>query len=112
MGIKPRPPGHQLENWATEAGPFSARFRLKRNTVKAQTMVVTLSDFEVMDLLCAWQPGCHTGNDFVVPEILTPDMLGNQQGEKISTTVNSRYLEFQGTLWNTSKYPYLDISDF
>ena len=25
--------------------------------------------------------------------------------------VNSRYLEFQGTLWNTSRYPYLDISD-
>ena len=27
------------------------------------------------------------------------------------TTVDSCYLEFQGTLWNTSKYPYLDISD-
>ena len=26
-------------------------------------------------------------------------------------TVKSRYLEFQGTLWNTSRYPYLDISD-
>ena len=26
-------------------------------------------------------------------------------------TVDSRYLEFQGTLWNTSRYPYLDISD-
>ena len=25
-------------------------------------------------------------------------------------TVDSRYLEFQGTLWNTSRYPYLDIS--
>ena len=23
----------------------------------------------------------------------------------------SRYLEFQGTLWNSSRYPYLDISD-
>ena len=26
-------------------------------------------------------------------------------------TVASRYLEIQGTLWNTSRYPYLDISD-
>ena len=29
----------------------------------------------------------------------------------IKTTVDSRSLEFQGTLWNTSRYPYLDISD-
>ena len=26
-------------------------------------------------------------------------------------TVDSRYLEFQGTLWNASRYPYLDISE-
>ena len=26
-------------------------------------------------------------------------------------TVDSRYLEVQGTLWNTSRYPYFDISD-
>ena len=26
-------------------------------------------------------------------------------------TVDSRYLEFQRTLWNISSYPYLDISD-
>ena len=26
-------------------------------------------------------------------------------------TVDSRYLEFQGAFWNTSRYPYLDISD-
>ena len=26
-------------------------------------------------------------------------------------TVDSRYLEFQGTRWNTSRYPYLDISE-
>ena len=26
------------------------------------------------------------------------------------STVDSRYLEVQGALWNTSKYPYLDIS--
>ena len=30
----------------------------------------------------------------------------------IQNTVDSRYLEVQGTLWNTSRYPYLDISDF
>ena len=28
-----------------------------------------------------------------------------------SYTVDSRYLEFQGTFWNTSRYPYLNISD-
>ena len=27
-------------------------------------------------------------------------------------TVYSRYLEVQGTLLNTSRYPYIDISDF
>ena len=26
-------------------------------------------------------------------------------------TVDSRYLEFQGTVWNTSRYPYFNISD-
>ena len=26
-------------------------------------------------------------------------------------TVDSRYLEFQGTVWNTARYPYRDISD-
>ena len=29
-----------------------------------------------------------------------------------STTVDSRYLEVEGTLWNTSRYLYFDISDF
>ena len=28
-----------------------------------------------------------------------------------NTTVDSRYLESQGNLWNTARYPYLDISD-
>ena len=28
------------------------------------------------------------------------------------STVDSRYLELEGTLWNTSRYPYFDISDF
>ena len=31
---------------------------------------------------------------------------------KRCTTVDSRYLEVEGTLWNTSRYPYFDISDF
>ena len=26
-------------------------------------------------------------------------------------TIDSRYLEFQGTLWNALRYPYLDISE-
>ena len=29
----------------------------------------------------------------------------------VSSTVDSRYLELQGTLKNTSRYPYFDISD-
>ena len=33
------------------------------------------------------------------------------QTEYIDNTVDSRYLEFQGTVWNTSRYPYFDISD-
>ena len=28
-----------------------------------------------------------------------------------SDTIDSRYLEVQGTFWNYSRYPYLDISD-
>ena len=28
-----------------------------------------------------------------------------------ANTVDSRYLEVEGTLWNTSRYPYFDISD-
>ena len=34
-----------------------------------------------------------------------------QMVKNLPSTVDSRYLEFQGTLWNTSRYPYLDISD-
>ena len=33
------------------------------------------------------------------------------QNHAYSNTVDSRYLEFQGTQWNTSRYPYLVISD-
>ena len=29
----------------------------------------------------------------------------------IQNIVDSRYLEFQGTIWNTSRYPYFDIPD-
>ena len=28
-----------------------------------------------------------------------------------NNTVNSRYLEVEGTRWNTSRYPYYDIPD-
>ena len=31
--------------------------------------------------------------------------------KRMGYTVDSRYLEVQGTLLNTSRYPYLDISD-
>ena len=27
------------------------------------------------------------------------------------STVDSRYIEFQGIHWNTSRYPYIDISE-
>ena len=30
---------------------------------------------------------------------------------KTKYTIDSRYLEFQGAHWNTSRYPYLDISE-
>ena len=32
--------------------------------------------------------------------------------EEQTNTVDSRYLEVERTLWNTSRYPYFDISDF
>ena len=55
---------------------------------------------------------------FIVITVLTKG-LGRQhwlraflQYSKISSrsTVDSRYLEFQGTVWNSSRYPYLNIS--
>ena len=32
-------------------------------------------------------------------------------GDAQDNTVDSRYLELEGTRWNTSRYPYFDISD-
>ena len=31
--------------------------------------------------------------------------------KKQQITVDSSYLEFEGTHWNTSRYPYLEISE-
>ena len=31
--------------------------------------------------------------------------------DELQNTVDSRYLEFQETHWNTSRYPYFDISE-
>ena len=33
------------------------------------------------------------------------------QGNNDTCTVDSRYLEIEGTLKNSSRYPYFDISD-
>ena len=43
----------------------------------------------------------------ILPYTFTDDAI--QMGE--TYTVDSRYLEVQGTLWNTSRYPYLDLPD-
>ena len=32
--------------------------------------------------------------------------------ELLYNTVDSRYFEVQGTVWNSSRYPYFDISDW
>ena len=37
--------------------------------------------------------------------------LGKVSRRQTDDTVDSRYLEFQGTHCNTSRYPYLDISE-
>ena len=43
---------------------------------------------------------------------LISNILSYDPGPNFSfTTVDSRYLEFQGTHWNTSRYPYFDISE-
>ena len=34
---------------------------------------------------------------------------GDDRDTSEDTWVDSRYLEVQGTVWNTSRYPYLDI---
>ena len=43
---------------------------------------------------------------------LSPKETTCMKYQSLFNTVDSRYLEFQGTLWNTSRYPYLDISNF
>ena len=44
---------------------------------------------------------------------LSEEMVESETNKRsnLEDTVNSRYLEFQGTLWSTSRYPYLDISE-
>ena len=39
------------------------------------------------------------------------DSNPSEKKAQAENTVESRYLEFQLTLWNASRYPYLDISD-
>ena len=41
------------------------------------------------------------------------EIIGEDSFREIEqwNTVNCRYLEVEGTLWNTSRYPYFDISD-
>ena len=46
---------------------------------------------------------CVLGLDICLMHFLSSNVQKN--------TVDSRYLELQGTLWNTSRYPYFDISD-
>ena len=52
--------------------------------------------------------------EICVPQYIRfSELSKNKSNNHISqmNTVGSRYLGFQGTLWNTSRYPYLDISD-
>ena len=39
------------------------------------------------------------------------NVSSNPNSQKSLYTVDSRYLEVEGTHWNTSRYPYFDISD-
>ena len=48
---------------------------------------------------------------FATPPAILYTFIGNKMDLLKRSTVDSRYLEFQGTLWNTSIYPYLDISE-
>ena len=43
-------------------------------------------------------------------EVTFPILNGEATSYSVYT-VDPRYLEFQGTLWNTSRYAYLDISE-
>ena len=36
---------------------------------------------------------------------------GGRKTSPYNNTVDSRYLEVQGTRWNSLKYPYLDVSE-
>ena len=44
-------------------------------------------------------------------EVCLTCMIQQKNNTVIPTTVDSCYLEVEGTLWNTSRYPYSDISD-
>ena len=43
--------------------------------------------------------------------VILPDLSGNLLHSKSQSTVDYRYLEIEGTLKNSSRYPYFDISD-
>ena len=47
-----------------------------------------------------------------MPIISVPVRKSNLGSDNDYYTVDSRYLEVEGTLWNTSRYPYFDISVF
>ena len=50
-------------------------------------------------------------NGFLFPFLGQEPLLNRDlQGREINT-VDSRYLEVEGTRWNTSRYPYFNISD-
>ena len=73
-------------------------------------LTASISNFYISSLL-TWflydrESPFHGCSDH--PVITSSDQ---KQGVSEIGTVDSRYLEIQGTLWNTSRYPYFDISD-
>ena len=48
---------------------------------------------------------------YILIMVIFLDNLVVNEDKSGKNTVDSRYLEFQWTLWNTSRYPYFDISD-
>ena len=65
---------------------------------------------------CFAKKGDNVRRQKFTPEVTSLVKMGKRVKRGISSchhnyTVDSRYLEVQGTLWNISRFPYIDISD-
>ena len=114
------------ERWLVKFNPAkSEALLLSRKTNKLLHPPLLMNNEPVHEVTSHKHLGIHLSNDgtwheyinYITSKAWTRIIvmrkfkftLDRQPLEKY--TVDSRYLEFHGTLWNSSRYPYFDISD-